>query len=175
MSGAEIPLVLAIAGGASSAYAGYAQGQAQAKAKEQDAALKRAQADELMDRFQRNETLMRARNVKLVKGAEAYSGGRGAGSQDTALAISEFRTELEGSVQDARREAEFKARMLRQGADMDVELASDIVTGSYWKAGSSILSSGYDIYSTLKPAKTQTKDLFRPTKQESADFLEGKY
>jgi hypothetical protein len=145
MTGLEI---MAAAGLATSVYGQIKSGADRAGAQEYQAALKNIQANELLEREAINEQIMRekAELMSLDYGAAfAASGREGAGLGG----ILKIHKNVEDSIANSRRDAEFKARMLRAGAEIDTKLASDLVSASYVGAGGTILTGvakAYDIY-----------------------------
>lgn len=109
------------------AVGGAMAGKARKRAAEQQAQMKREQADELLRRAKRNAvSLIKERNI--LKGKQA-SGFAKAGVEMSGSALEVLNATDETyrqEVVNARQEAQFKANQLRRGADVDMKLASDI-------------------------------------------------
>jgi hypothetical protein len=74
---------------------------------------------------------------------------------------------MEENIANSRREAEFKAQMLRAGADIDSQLASDSITAAWIGAGGTAISSGANIYSAYnKYKKDEGQDLWTNQQQQ---------
>lgn len=160
MSGMEIPLIIGMVAGTGTQVAGgIMAANSQADAQNRNAALKKLQADELLSRQTINEKIMRDQAEKVAKGYSvgfAASGREGAGIGG----MLQIKRDTEENILNSRREAEFKAQMLRSGADIDQSLASDYQTASYITGAGSLLSGGANIYSILnKYKKDDAKDL----------------
>lgn len=124
---------------------GIMAGSAQAEAAERNARLKNQQADELLAREAINEQIMREQGERTVLGYQAAFSdtGREGGGIGGALTI---HREVERSILNARRDAEFKARMIRAGAAEDVRLAGDLRTASILSGFGGVMSGAADIY-----------------------------
>ncbi len=157
MSGMEAVAIVGAAGTALNAVGQVSSAHSQAEAQRKAAYLKQQQADELLARQKINEEILRERNTKLVHEQGAIATGET--SDQTIYGLAKYQRDLEDAVLDTRREAEFKAKMLREGAAIEADLASDIETGSYLSAGGTILTGGVQAYSLLKPASSTTKSL----------------
>lgn len=163
MSGIEIALAAAAVGGtALNVYGNISGANAQEEAAQRNAALKREQADELLDRQIINERIMRRAAEKAERGyvASFASTGRGGGGVGGVLQIKE---ELEENIANTRRDAEFKAKMLRAGADIETSLASDAVSAAWISGAGTILTTGaqaYGMISKYGPAKGGSKGLW---------------
>jgi len=145
MGVAEGAAAVAIAGTALNIYGQISGAAARKGAAEKDAYHKRLQADELLSRQAINEQIIREQSEKAglrYGSAFASTGREGAGIGG----ILEIKEAAEESIKNSRRDAEFKASMLRIGADIDTQLASDMMTAGYFSAGGTLLSSGADIY-----------------------------
>jgi hypothetical protein len=146
MSGAEIPLlIMAVGGTGTQVYGQIAGASAQASAAERSAALKRQQAKELLSREAENEVVIRENGGKLENQfATAYAatgaGGGGLGG------ILEIHRQTERNILQGKRDAEFKAYMLNQGADIESQLASDTMAASYISGAGTILGLGAKAY-----------------------------
>lgn len=158
MSGLEIGLAVASAVGTGVQAAGQIKSaHDQAEAQERASALKREQANELLSRQATNEEIMRKqldRRMKDVNNLVSTSSSTG-----IALSIAEYQRDAEAAILDSHREAEFKARMLKAGADIETDLASDLVTGAYLSAGGTVLTGAYKTYDIFKPASSKTQNL----------------
>lgn len=165
MSGMEVLGGLAILGTGVQAISQVSAANAQADAQTKAAQLKHQQAQELLSRQATNEELMHTQLTKRMKDIE-NSVNIGA-STSTALAVAEYQRDAEQAILDSRREAEFKAKMLNAGADIETQLASDIVTGSYLSATGTMLTGAYKIYDIFKPASSTPQPLFGKSSHSS--------
>lgn len=145
MSGLEAPLIIAGVSSAVSTYSSIKSGFDQAKAKEREAALMNLQADELLARQLINEKIMREESERrqLQFGSAFAATGAGGGGVGAILKMKE---DLESNIELTRRDANFKADMIRRGADINLQLASDIRVGSIISGVSSGINSGVGIW-----------------------------
>jgi hypothetical protein len=135
---------------------------AQASAAEANARAKAQQADELLAREQINEDIMREQSrrseLSYASGAAMGESGGGIGG------ILTMKKDLETSINNSRHEADFKAKMLRAGAEIDSNLASDMQTAGALSGAGTLLSTGADFYSKWKkygsPNADTTKGLW---------------
>lgn len=111
----------------------------QADAQEKEAKLKGLQADELLQREQINEQVMREREQV----SELYTGSD-SGTQDSGLGAKlRLQRDLAQNIATSSRESEWKAQMLRMGGEADTRLASDIhQAAGYTAAGTAIGAAG---------------------------------
>lgn len=112
---------------------------ANAEAQEQQAAIKNAQADELLARQKINEQIM---NEQYEESAlQTGMASRGIATTGVGLKL-KMHEALVRNIELNRREADFKAKMLRMGADVDMNLAGSYRSAGYINAAGSILSTG---------------------------------
>lgn len=141
MSGAEIPIVMSVIGGVSSLvgsglsiYGGYEQAEAakdvaaaEAAALKRKAeferALKNEQADEILKREQINARYIE-KEVPRLQG-EYATAFAASGRQGGIGGMVRIKRQIAESLTLSRQDAEYKARMLRAGADIDVTLATE--------------------------------------------------
>lgn len=158
--GVETALIgAAVIGGGVSLFGQLSAASAQEKAAQAAAQAKYAQADELLAREAINESIMRdeatAKEGNYIT-AFASSGFEGSG----VGGVLKIKQDLEQNISLAQRDANFKAKMLRAGADVDTQLASDIATAGTWKAVGSLVGTvgaGLDIYSKFKAPSSAQK------------------
>jgi hypothetical protein len=81
----------------------------------------------------------------LDAGASFAASGVEGGGIGTKLMI---HRNLESNLLNARRDADFKARMLRAGAEADAQLASDIMTAGYIRTGASTIGGAAKVGSS---------------------------
>ena len=142
-------------------YATIKAGQDKAEAQEQEAYLKMLQADELEAREAINEQaiLENSERIQLEYGAAVASTGFAGGGIGGILRI---KRDTEQAISNARRDASFKAMMLRRGADIELNLASDTMAASYITGAGTLLSFAGNAYAS--------KDLHRgPSKNDKLD------
>lgn len=144
----------AVAGSGLTIWGQVSAANAQEEAARKNAELKAVQAEELLARQAINEQIMRdkAEESGLLYGASFASTGReGAG----VGGILRIRRDAEEAISLSRRDAEFKARMLRAGADVELSLASDAVSASWISGAGTLLTTGAQAYNTFrKPSST---------------------
>jgi len=137
----------------------------QAEAQEREAALKGMQAQELLQRQFINEQLMKDKSQFAEKFAGHYTGLEGYGGRVSG--IMRLRKDLEQNLMTSRREAEWKAKMLRLGGEADLKLSSDIQAAGDISAISTGIQLGgraaYS-YSNAKAPSPDVKDLPGVTK-----------
>jgi hypothetical protein len=118
---------LAVAGTALQMYGQYQQGQAQADAYAAQAAAKRIQAFDLLDRAEYNiqqtkfegEAFSDKQLSTFIKSGVEVSGSALLALEETAYKISQ-------NVINQRKEADAKAKALFRGADIDTQLSGDV-------------------------------------------------
>lgn len=136
-----IPIIQGI-GAITSIYGQLKGASDRADAARNEADLKRQQADELMSRELVNEQTMNKQSAiaQLQVGAQFH--GLEGGNIGEILNIQNVTRE---NLVNSRRDAEFKARMIRSGADIDERLASDVQTAAGWSAAGTLLGATADI------------------------------
>lgn len=123
---------------------------AQAEEARRQAAIKRMQAMELMNRMDTNQAILRRRGERVAMGmGEGFGAGAGSSLSDRAEAL----VELTHLISDQRREAEFKAKMLSMGADVDTASANTYQTAGYLNAGGTLLTGAVKTYKSLDANK----------------------
>lgn len=134
---------------------------AKSNAAQREAGLLNLQARELLEREAINEEIMRQQSELQQKDYGAAAAATGLGGEGIG-GIVRMRANLETTIANSRRDAEFKARMLRAGAEIQGNLASDIYTSGLIGAGGTILTGvgNYAGYAASygKPSST-TQDL----------------
>lgn len=141
---------------------------AQADAARKQAVLKNQQADELLSREAINEQILHDEaKSEMLSGAHEAGGGSEGGGIGQALTIVKT---LNQTIANNQRDAEFKAKMLRAGAEMDQTLASDYQVGGILKSGGTLLSGAGDIYkANMQPPSSTLASL----PKNSADIYTG--
>jgi len=116
---------------------------AQADAAKASARAKRGQAVELLKRANINADRTRASGEALTEDQKGQfaAGGVSVGSGSTLAVMNDTMNQVEQSVRDNLQEANFKASMLRAGADVDVSLAGDIKTASKFQAAGTLIGT----------------------------------
>lgn len=137
--------VAAIIGAGLSIFGSIQQGQEKAAAAQQDAALKNAQADELVSREKVNEGLIQQQSFEAqldYGSAAAATGGEG-----TAIGgIMQIKKNTAITLANGQRDANFKAQMLRSGANIATNLATDEVNSSYITGAGTALTGATKAY-----------------------------
>lgn len=137
--GAEIGLgVLAIKTG-SEIYGQIASASAKEDAARRNALLKEQESEELLYRQFQNEQIVRENADNQVELAYAQAGMQGGASRGIAEAI-EINRITTRNILMSRHEAEYKARMLKQGAEVESQLASDAMSASYITSAGTLLT-----------------------------------
>jgi len=108
-------------------------GAEQARQDQEDAAkaqakLKRAQATELLERFEINSKSLErlGQETKAAQQAAYGRGGVDVGTGAPLLMMEDTYSKIQRQINLEKREAEFKAKQLIRGADIEAELAGDI-------------------------------------------------
>lgn len=158
MTGIEIALLATTAlGTGANVYGNVKAAGAQASAAEKNAALKNAQADELISRQAINERILRERSEE---NAASYAGAAGLGESGGGIGgVMKIKADLEETILNSRREADFKAKMLRAGAEIDTQLSSDITDAAWITGAGTVLGTGANIYNMMKPPSTTVVQL----------------
>lgn len=140
--------VIAVISAITSAIGAGMDASSKADAAVKDAQLKNSQAGELLSREQVNEGIIQQQS-ELAQGqygaAFASTGREGAGIGG----ILRMRANTALTISNARRDAEFKASMLRQGANIATNLASDELTAGYITGSGTLLTSGLKIANSM--------------------------
>ncbi len=150
-------------GAAAGAIVGFVGGllatNAQSEAADKNAELKREQADELLVRQQINDNIMREQAD--LAGHEALSRSGNSGSADfTGIGdMLRIHRDTEANIANNNRDAQFKAKMLRAGADVDTQLASDIQTAGIVSGSGSLLTGAAQAYNIYKGPSESTVGL----------------
>jgi hypothetical protein len=126
----------------------------QAAAQRREAAMKNAQAQELETRQAINEQIMSDRE----KSSELYAGIDNGTTRGTLGGIMRLRQDLFKNIDTSRREAQWKAAMLRSGADADQKLSSDIIATGQLQATGTALTAAGNTYSTLSAGSRPSSD-----------------
>lgn len=130
-------------GGIISAYGTIAAAQAERDAQLKVNALRNQQAQEILDREKINEEIaQRQGNLDIADALASRSvSGAGGGTGSTGFDVY-LHQNLAQQLSLMRRDAEFKASMIRANAAIDMGLADANVRASYIGAAGSILSGG---------------------------------
>lgn len=126
-----------------SAYGSIQESEARAEQARREAALKRMQADEVLDRAEINAGLMDRQGKRLISSQVASFGASNVslGASQYGL-LSETERNVDEQIQLMRRDAEFRAKMLREGASSADVLAGQIQSAGYWSAAGTLLGGG---------------------------------
>lgn len=127
-----LPLLLVgatVAGAGLSIYGQIRAAQAQEEAARRDAELKEMQATELLDRQAINERAM----LEASEDAQSnfMSAFASSGAEGGIGGVVQIHRRTLDAISNSRREAQFKAKMLRMGAQIEMSLASDKATAGY--------------------------------------------
>lgn len=167
-----LPIIAAVGTGME-IYGQISAASAQADAARRNAALKQQQASELLARETINESMIQQQSGIISSrygSAAAAQGIEGAGIAGQLAILNN--TQI--TIANSRREADFKAQMLRQGADIENKLASDVLSASYIKTGGTLLTSGMGAYDLYKGPSNNEGNLFKSTSGGSS-FFQGQY
>lgn len=130
-------------------YGKIAAANAQSQARAQELKLKNIQADEILSREAVNEQVIQdnsKRTESAYSTAFAATGREGAGVGGQ-IQIHKF---TQDQVANLNRDANFKANMIRAGANIEANLASDVVSASYISGAGTLLTSGLRAYDAFK-------------------------
>lgn len=149
--------IMAVVGTGMQIYGAISGASQQQEAAEVNAEMKRLQAKELLERQSINEQLIREQS----EDDQLHIGGSSFGSTGIGDVL-KVRRITEENISRSRRDAEFKATMLRKGADIETSLASDQMTGTILTGIGTGISAGATAYSRYKAysAPSEAKDLF---------------
>lgn len=150
--------IVAGIGTAASIYSQISAGQKEEEAAKKKQELANQQADEILSRELINEQAIRdqAFNAEKEYGAAFSATGREGGGIGGILAI---RRNTVKALEYAKRDADFKSYMLRKGAEMDTQLASDAATASYITGAGTALTGAARIYQSESPPSSTTSSL----------------
>ena len=129
--------------------------QAQEEAAQRKQALANAQANEMMERELINEQIMREKSAEAQSGYRASWGSSGKEGGGIG-GVLKMQKDLAENISLSRRDAEYKANMLRAGAQMETDLYSDRVTASYITGAGTLIGGvgqGFQIYDKYKAPK----------------------
>ncbi len=124
--------VVTVAGTVMSIQAQKKEAEAQARAAKENAQAKREQALELLDRLELNNQALIVEG-ELLKGKQQIDfAGKGieTGTGSALSVIEETNSLVARQLMMDKREADFKVKQLRSGAEADVRLAGDIKSAS---------------------------------------------
>lgn len=149
MSALALPIIAGI-GVATQATGMVVNGIAQADAAERNAALKNAQADELLAREEINQELMREQAFQAEQnfGSAFAMTGKEGGGIGGMLTI---HSQLERNLRLSRREAEYKAKILRAGGEIDQQLGSDLQTAGWITGAGTLIGGATNLYQRYGP------------------------
>lgn len=154
---AAVGAAAAVIGAGAAIYGQISAAGAEADAKKRNADFKRFQAQELLEREVLNEEAIasNASDLQLRYGASSAATGFSATGIGGMLKMAQNTNQF---LSNARRDAEFKASMLRAGADIETNLASDIATASYITgAGTALLTAGQFANARYQPPSQTAK------------------
>lgn len=152
------PLILAAAGAALSIYGQIKGAEADAEAARREAASRELEADEILKRVQVNQAIVQEEGDILMGQQTTFFAGSGVQMGRSPLAVLE-RT-AHGIAREKKNmdiEAQFRAAQLRSGAVLSRDLAGQRMQAGYISAAGTLLTRGYDIYSsTNRKSSTDT-------------------
>jgi hypothetical protein len=158
MAAAGVMAGVAVAGTAVQMYGEYEAAQSKAESEARQAAMKRQQADEVQARQTINEGVMREQEYHSEGDYVTKVGGHGVeGSWFGGMM--RMRQDLAYNIAATRREADFKAQMLREGADVNTQLASDSKTAGYLGIGASLITGAGKAYTAANKPSGIAQDL----------------
>ena len=124
---------------------------AQEAAARKQAALKRFQANEMLDRFKLNEaSLLRTEQETVSKQIGAMVKSGGGITSSSLLLLEDTNRKIQRQISLEKREANYKAEMLIRGADVDLSLAGDIDKASKVQNLGLFLTGAANTYKTYK-------------------------
>jgi len=120
----------------------------------EQARIANLQATELLERQVINEGILRERGEELI----TRIGGSTSGLATSGVGqILKVKQDIEQNILLSRRDAEFKAQMIREGAEAQMELESDRFTGSILTGVGTGIVGGVGLYNQLKPSRKPEK------------------
>lgn len=143
-------IALAAIGTAATIYGQISAANAQAEAQQREIELKKIQANEMLERQAINEQIMRDKEAWL----ENHAGSDNGTSGSSLVGIMRYRKDLAQNIATSRREAEFKAGMLKMGAEADAKLASDTMTAGYISGAGTLLTGAANVGYQYSQAKS---------------------
>lgn len=148
----------AIIGVGTAIYGAISSAEAKADAAKRDAALKGQQADELESREKVNEGIIQHQSdlAQLRFGSSFAATGREGGGIG---GIMEIQKNTALTIANSQRDAAFKAKMLRQGADIATSLASDDLAAGYITGAGTFLTGAAKTYSLYNKPSSSTGSL----------------
>lgn len=136
------PVIIAAAGIGLTAYGMISKANAESKAAEQQRSLDFAQADEIDRRSADQEINARDYGKRLIGAQKAYIGHSGLAFQGSPLlAIEDSAAKLDTQIREMKRESAYQSNALRQGANIQGELADDRRTAEWFQLGGTLLTS----------------------------------
>lgn len=158
MSGAEVMIASQIVGSGTSIIGNIQEAKRTEEAAQRNAQLKNMQAQELLERQAINEEIIR--NQAHKSGLRYGSGFAARGGQGAGLGgILAMRRTAEQDIMNTRRDAEYRARLLRAGAQIELDLASDAMSAAYLQGFSTLLTGSTRTYNAMRPASSSTQSL----------------
>lgn len=120
--------VAVVAGAAIQMYGQYKSSRARERAARAQADAKKQQAFEILDRFEVNAGLLRRKGEQFKSQQILATVASGVEISDTTtlVALEDTNSKITEQIAFERREAQFKAKQLFAGADIDTRLAGDI-------------------------------------------------
>lgn len=172
MTGIEPILIgAAVAGTGVSIFGNISAAEQQKKLAERDALLREAQAQELIERESINENALAEQGelTALHYGSGAAASGVEGSGIGGQLRIYQNTVQ---TISNQRRSAEFQARMIRAGADLEREQAGNAVSSAYIQGAGSLLTAGAQLgYTYAKP----TKGTALASTSSGSSFYSGQY
>ncbi len=152
-----LPLIIGAGLGIISAFSAYSQGQAQAAALREQAALDEERADKFLKRTEMN-ILSRRKQVGKAIGSQQVALADAGIELGTGVSLDMMEDAYFSLVEEeeiVRMEAEDQAFSIRQGADNNRSKAGDVSTAGTINAITSLLGTGMRMSNTLPGSKTK--------------------
>jgi hypothetical protein len=138
--------IVLLAGAGLKAFGQFQSGQASAKAARQQAKLKQAQAQEMLNRMYIQEGRIHQQGdaFKADSTNEYASHGVEVGAGSTLLAMEDANFKINQQVEDMKRDTIFRANQMMIGADYEIQQGRDSIKAGAIMAGGSLLEGFAD-------------------------------
>lgn len=128
------------------------------EAAQKQAFLDEQQANEILARQAANEAIMQDQAAYNESHYVAAMGGTGVLDTGIGGAIA-IHTNLSRAIAAARHEAAYTSNMIRMGAQINTEIASNQVTAAYIRSGGQVLGAAGEVYLRHRKPTSTVKDL----------------
>lgn len=152
------PLILAGVGAAISIYGQIKGAEADADAARREAASRELEAQEILKRTKINQDIVQEEGDILMGQQETFFAGSGVQAYGSPLLVLERTAHgIAREKNNMQMESEFRANQLRSGAALSRDLADQRQQAGYLNAAGTLLTSAYQIGSSLPSKKPANK------------------